>query len=124
MSPGITEVVIERERCWAAPKHGGRLVSAITGSSDLLRPASTSFVGLFRGSRTRLIVERVGRGACPSVESVTNRLETETSPYLLQHAKNPVDWWPWGPEAFAEAERLDRPVLLSVGYAAGATGAP
>jgi uncharacterized protein YyaL (SSP411 family) len=47
-----------------------------------------------------------------------NRLAAETSPYLLQHAQNPVDWWPWGPEAFAEAERLDRPVLLSIGYAA------
>jgi uncharacterized protein YyaL (SSP411 family) len=49
---------------------------------------------------------------------MTNRLAAETSPYLLQHAQNPVDWWPWGPEAFAEAERLDRPVLLSIGYAA------
>ena len=47
-----------------------------------------------------------------------NRLAAETSPYLLQHAENPVDWWPWGPEAFAEAARLDRPVLLSIGYAA------
>lgn len=41
-----------------------------------------------------------------------------TSPYLLQHADNPVDWWEWGPEAFAEAKRRDVPVLLSVGYAA------
>ncbi len=49
---------------------------------------------------------------------MANRLVAETSPYLLQHAQNPVDWWPWGPEAFAETERLDRPVLLSVGYAA------
>ncbi|TAL16150.1 MAG: thioredoxin domain-containing protein [Frankiales bacterium] len=47
-----------------------------------------------------------------------NRLAAEASPYLLQHAQNPVEWWPWGPEAFAEAERLDRPVLLSIGYAA------
>jgi uncharacterized protein YyaL (SSP411 family) len=47
-----------------------------------------------------------------------NRLADESSPYLLQHAHNPVDWWPWGPEAFAEAERQDRPVLLSIGYAA------
>ena len=49
---------------------------------------------------------------------VPNRLAGETSPYLLQHAQNPVEWWPWGPEAFAEAERTDRPVLLSIGYAA------
>ena len=45
-----------------------------------------------------------------------NRLAHETSPYLLQHAHNPVDWWPWSPEAFDEARRTNRPVLLSVGY--------
>ena len=47
-----------------------------------------------------------------------NRLGSATSPYLLQHAENPVDWWPWGEEAFAEARRRDVPVLISVGYAA------
>ncbi|MGI5167340.1 thioredoxin domain-containing protein [Spirillospora sp. CA-253888] len=47
-----------------------------------------------------------------------NRLKDATSPYLLQHADNPVDWWEWSPEAFAEARRRDVPVLLSVGYAA------
>src|SRR5579872_4184238 len=47
-----------------------------------------------------------------------NRLRDATSPYLLQHAGNPVDWWPWSDEAFAEAERRDVLVLLSVGYAA------
>ena len=47
-----------------------------------------------------------------------NRLAAATSPYLLQHAGNPVDWWEWGEEAFAEARRRDVPVLLSVGYAA------
>lgn len=47
-----------------------------------------------------------------------NRLAGVTSPYLLQHADNPVDWWPWGPEAFEEARRRDVPVLLSVGYSA------
>jgi uncharacterized protein YyaL (SSP411 family) len=46
----------------------------------------------------------------------TNRLILETSPYLLQHAHNPVDWWAWGDAAFAEARRLGRPVFLSVGY--------
>jgi len=46
----------------------------------------------------------------------TNRLLLETSPYLRQHAHNPVNWYPWGDEAFAEAKRLDRPVLLSIGY--------
>jgi uncharacterized protein YyaL (SSP411 family) len=47
-----------------------------------------------------------------------NRLAAESSPYLRQHADNPVDWWPWGAEAFAEARRLDRPVFVSIGYAA------
>ncbi|MCC6322841.1 MAG: thioredoxin domain-containing protein [Phycisphaerales bacterium] len=45
-----------------------------------------------------------------------NRLARETSPYLLQHAHNPVDWWPWSPEAFAEARRRDVPIFLSIGY--------
>ncbi|MDV9174576.1 thioredoxin domain-containing protein [Streptomyces sp. W16] len=45
-----------------------------------------------------------------------NRLAHETSPYLLQHADNPVDWWPWSEEAFDEARRTNKPVLLSVGY--------
>src|SRR5947208_2807765 len=47
-----------------------------------------------------------------------NRLARESSPYLLQHKHNPVDWWPWGPPALAEAQRTNRPILLSVGYAA------
>jgi len=47
-----------------------------------------------------------------------NRLADETSPYLRQHADNPVDWWAWGDEAFARARQLDRPILLSVGYSA------
>ena len=47
-----------------------------------------------------------------------NRLAHETSPYLLQHKHNPVDWRPWGPEALAEAQRLGKPILLSIGYAA------
>jgi uncharacterized protein YyaL (SSP411 family) len=49
---------------------------------------------------------------------VENRLGRETSPYLLQHMYNPVDWWPWGPEALAEAKQTGKPILLSVGYAA------
>jgi uncharacterized protein YyaL (SSP411 family) len=53
-----------------------------------------------------------------SSSSHENRLARETSPYLLQHKNNPVDWWPWGPEALAEAQRTGKPILLSVGYAA------
>lgn len=48
----------------------------------------------------------------------TNHLARETSPYLRQHAHNPVDWYPWGPEALARAKELDRPIFLSIGYSA------
>ena len=47
-----------------------------------------------------------------------NRLNVESSPYLRQHDRNPVDWYPWGDEAFADARATDRPILLSIGYAA------
>jgi uncharacterized protein len=47
-----------------------------------------------------------------------NRLADETSPYLLQHAGNPVDWYPWGDEALDRARAEDRPILLSIGYSA------
>jgi uncharacterized protein YyaL (SSP411 family) len=47
-----------------------------------------------------------------------NRLANETSPYLLQHAHNPVDWYPWGPDALERAKREDKPIFLSIGYAA------
>jgi hypothetical protein len=46
----------------------------------------------------------------------TNRLAREKSPYLLQHAHNPVDWYPWGPEAFEKAKKEDKPIFLSIGY--------
>jgi uncharacterized protein YyaL (SSP411 family) len=52
------------------------------------------------------------------MERWTNRLIHETSPYLLQHAHNPVDWYPWGDEAFARAREADKPIFLSIGYAA------
>ena len=50
--------------------------------------------------------------------SAQNRLSAETSPYLQQHAENPVDWYPWGEEALDKARREDKPILLSVGYSA------
>jgi uncharacterized protein len=53
-----------------------------------------------------------------AISSHENRLAGQTSPYLLQHKHNPVDWWPWGTDALAEAKRTNKPILLSVGYAA------
>src|SRR5271166_857708 len=54
----------------------------------------------------------------PHENQHVNRLARETSPYLLQHRHNPVDWWPWGSEALAQARKTNKPILLSVGYAA------
>jgi uncharacterized protein YyaL (SSP411 family) len=48
----------------------------------------------------------------------TNRLSEETSPYLLQHSQNPVDWYPWGEEALTAAREQDKPILVSIGYSA------
>lgn len=74
------------------------------------RPVGTDSAGpfRFRGSHRR----------CCDTARMVNRLADAMSPYLLQHADNPVDWWPWSPEAFEEARRRNVPVLLSVGYAA------
>jgi uncharacterized protein YyaL (SSP411 family) len=47
-----------------------------------------------------------------------NRLAEETSPYLLQHRDNPVDWYPWGPEAVGRAKTENKPIFLSIGYSA------
>jgi len=52
----------------------------------------------------------------PLESDVANRLASETSPYLVQHRDNPVDWYPWGPEALSRAAREDKPILLSIGY--------
>ena len=48
----------------------------------------------------------------------TNHLNTETSPYLLQHAHNPVQWYPWGPQALEKAHRENKPISRSIGYSA------
>ncbi|MEY3853367.1 MAG: hypothetical protein RI910_2347, partial [Verrucomicrobiota bacterium] len=69
-----------------------------------------------------LQVERLGNGLCctlppdAKVPDVSNRLAHESSLYLRQHEANPVHWWPWCAEAFAEAKAKDKPVLVSVGY--------
>jgi hypothetical protein len=62
-----------------------------------------------------MLLNKIGEQGCLMA---LNRLSEETSPYLQQHKHNPVHWWPWRQEAFEEAQRLDKPVLLSVGYAA------
>ncbi|MDD2401493.1 MAG: DUF255 domain-containing protein [Clostridia bacterium] len=52
----------------------------------------------------------------PNSNKVPNRLINEKSPYLLQHAHNPVNWFPWCDEAFAKAKTEDKPIFLSIGY--------
>jgi uncharacterized protein YyaL (SSP411 family) len=59
-----------------------------------------------------------GKLAMGPKASIENRLKDETSPYLRQHSQNPVDWYPWGPEALELSRRLDRPIFLSIGYSA------
>ena len=59
---------------------------------------------------------KAGRNRRASLELMANRLAAESSPYLLQHAANPVDWYAWGPEALARAREADRPIMLSIGY--------
>ena len=85
-----------------AARHGPRVPPA---------PVTTGRAQPFRRRHARRS-RRLG-----SVDPV-NRLAAETSPYLRQHRDNPVDWYPWGADAFAEARRRDVPVLLSVGYSA------
>jgi uncharacterized protein YyaL (SSP411 family) len=58
------------------------------------------------------------QGNRSKIESKTNRLKNESSPYLLQHANNPVDWYAWGEEAFQRAKKEDKPIFLSIGYSA------
>jgi hypothetical protein len=67
-------------------------------------------------ARGRGYVPRTRHRNADGSPTYTNRLILETSPYLLQHAHNPVDWFPWGDEAFARAKATGRPVFLSVGY--------
>ena len=77
------------------------------------RPAASGETAAGAAGRTRSRLDTV-TGEVP----MPNRLAAATSPYLLQHADNPVDWWEWGEDAFDEARRRGVPVLLSVGYAA------
>ena len=62
------------------------------------------------------IAAETGNDRSQKKEVKHNRLINESSPYLLQHATNPVDWYPWGGEAFAKAKKENKPVFLSVGY--------
>ncbi|CAI0447668.1 unnamed protein product [Linum tenue] len=76
-------------------------------------PPSLPLVRRFRTFAASSMAERPSEGNTSNPSTHTNRLAAEHSPYLLQHAHNPVDWYPWGEEAFAEARRRDVPIFLS-----------
>src|SRR3989338_1190773 len=63
-----------------------------------------------------ILIFLLGTQMAMAQETYTNRLAREKSPYLLQHAHNPVDWFPWGEEAFEKARTADKPIFLSIGY--------
>src|SRR5579884_4280140 len=103
------------DRCWAFDEvaresRRTRRTEHVTSSRVRCQAPDTAGTDLSAGC--------VGRAADGNVGAVPNRLAGETSPYLLQHADNPVDWYPWGDEAFARARADDKPILLSVGYSA------
>jgi uncharacterized protein YyaL (SSP411 family) len=81
--------------------------------AQLFSPELAARLAEAAGARKEFRTHHLREGGTPRW---TNRLALETSPYLLQHAHNPVDWHAWGPEAFEKARALDRPVFLSVGY--------
>src|SRR6185312_1745954 len=93
---------------------------AVDSSSITATPRSGAFLNdtpSYTGSRSG--APRPQEAAVSeAVHTHTNRLAGESSPYLLQHAHNPVDWYPWGEAAFARARAEDKAILLSVGYAA------
>ncbi|KAM9425534.1 spermatogenesis-associated protein 20 isoform 2-T2 [Pholidichthys leucotaenia] len=88
-------------RCRRPAPHPQRLQSPL-----LLRPQPAYSLSMASG----------GEGPSDATQTHTNRLAKERSPYLLQHAHNPVDWYPWGQDAFDKAKREDKPIFLSVGY--------
>jgi hypothetical protein len=99
----------------AAPQAGGDIGEALPGAP----PLPPELIAALRGrwaARDTAYRPRTRHLLSDGSPKYTNRLFLESSPYLLQHAHNPVDWYPWGDEAFEAARRLGRPVLLSVGY--------
>ena len=90
--------------------------SLFGAAAEHKRPLALSRVGIF-SVRYNVTPTPPTAAAVPSAHvQHTNRLAHEKSPYLLQHAHNPVEWYPWGEEAFAKARREKKPIFLSIGY--------
>ena len=92
-------------------------MQSLTPPSSFLTGSSNQYASILVGGLpscvVRFLEEATARGG-----TMANRLADETSPYLLQHKDNPVDWFPWGEEALERAREEDKPILLSVGYSA------
>src|SRR5689334_9334694 len=101
----------------AEPSVSRRMLRSRPRTSEYRSPSSRSSAVDPSMSVNRNVTVPLGSKLTGQSMSV-NRLAAETSPYLLQHAGNPVDWYPWGEEALSRAREEDKPVLLSVGYAA------
>jgi uncharacterized protein YyaL (SSP411 family) len=101
---------------WGCGQSGERTATPKSTSSNTFRSTNPN-------SNTNTTVGKIGQrhptpetNVKPNSTPHTNRLAKEKSPYLLQHAHNPVDWFPWGEEAFAKAKKEDKPIFLSIGY--------
>ena len=123
----LGRVYLATGKAWAAGVRGGGrrgAPAAERACTYFQRSAETLGRARRRGEafRHRKAAPRRGPGAAAWMRaggsrlSVPNRLAAETSPYLLQHAHNPVDWYPWGDEAFTKARAESKPVFLSIGY--------
>src|ERR1043166_8866700 len=118
------ESMTNDEKAWrysfSDSSFAGRAVAlAKAGASSLIRHSGfviRHFLGAFLTLTWLMTVSDTFAESTPAHPEHTNRLAHEKSPYLLQHAHNPVDWYPWGVEAFAKARRENKPIFLSVGY--------
>src|SRR3954452_2946946 len=134
-SSAVFAVASSCTRMWMRPLPSPTIAqrpSMLTPAVPVASPSSASFPGRSSmitvrsfmstsgsGGRIKSVADDdVKRRAAGSLEEMPNRLAEETSPYLLQHKDNPVDWRPWGPEALQEAADADKPIMLSVGYSA------
>lgn len=87
-----------------------------TPSSELGAESSPAALDIFGDEKPASEVVPVSAETAAPGKHPENRLAYETSPYLLMHARNPVDWYPWGPEAFEASKASDKPIFLSIGY--------
>ncbi|MBI4515996.1 MAG: DUF721 domain-containing protein [Deltaproteobacteria bacterium] len=111
----VTLIMLARARCAAGAAVPDFLSNPLPGATEPPQPLLHQLAEQWQ-SRTFGYTPRTRHRNLDGTPKYTNRLFLTSSPYLLQHAHNPVNWYPWGDEAFETAKQLGRPVLLSVGY--------